>query len=82
MKQVNAYRADEQETQRLGYVMGKMMELFDKHDLTTADVMNLTTNLLAEIAVMNCMDRESVLKALGQTYDAHLTRDSQDETLN
>ena len=82
MKQVNAYKADEQETQRLGYVMKKMMELFDKHDLTTADVMNLTTNLLAEIAVMNCMDRESVLKALGQTYDAHLKNDTRDETFN
>jgi hypothetical protein len=82
MKQIEARRADEYESERLVYVMKKMLELFDKYDLTTADVMNLLTNVVSEIAVMNCMDRESLIKAVGQTYDAHLLNDSKDETVN
>jgi hypothetical protein len=51
-------------------------------DLSVADMMNMMTNLLAEIAFVECVDRETLLNILGTTYDLHVESAIKNETLN
>jgi hypothetical protein len=45
-------------------------------------MMNLLNNLLAEIAFVECVDRETLLNILGTTYDLHVESAMKDETFN
>jgi hypothetical protein len=82
MKLVEPYEATDDEHARIMRATGRILRVFDDSDLSSADIMNLLTNLMAEIAVVECIDRETVLSVIGQTYDLHLEASSKDETLN
>lgn len=76
------YVASEDEHYRILRASGRVLRVLSEAELSSADVMNLLTNLIAEVAVVECLDRESVIKAVGMTYDLHLEASAKDETLN
>jgi hypothetical protein len=82
MKTVDPYVATDDEHARIMRATGRILRVFDDSGLSSADIMNLLTNLMSEIAVVECIDRETVLSVIGQTYDLHLEASAKDETLN
>jgi hypothetical protein len=82
MRTIDPYRASEDEAARLLRTLNKVLAVFRDSDLNTADVMNLLINLVAEVAVVECIDRESFIATMGKTYDLHLANDAENETIN
>jgi hypothetical protein len=76
------YYAEGAEEQRLNNATRKVLKIADEMDLSVADMMNMMTNLLAEIAFVECVDRETLLNILGTTYDLHVESAIKNETLN
>jgi hypothetical protein len=76
------YEATDDEHARIMRATGKILRVFDDLNLNVADMLNLLTNLIAEIAVVECLDRESIVTSVGRTYDLHLEASAKDETLN
>jgi hypothetical protein len=76
------YIATDDEHVRIMRASTRVLRVLSEADLTSADVMNLLTNLIAEIAVVECLDRESLVVSIGRTYDLHLEASAKDETLN
>lgn len=82
MKTVEPYMATDDEHVRILRASQRVFRVMADANLSTADMMNMLTNLIAEIAVVECVDRESVVVAVGKTYDLHLEASAKDETLN
>lgn len=82
MKTVEPYRASEDEAARILRTLNKVLRVLGESDLSTADVMNLLVNLVAEVAVVECLDRESFITTMGKTYDLHLANNAKNETIN
>jgi hypothetical protein len=82
MRTIDPYRASEDEAARLLRTLNKVLAVLRDSDLNTADVMNLLINLVAEVAVVECIDRESFITTMGKTYDLHLANDAENETIN
>ena len=82
MRTIDPYRASEDEAARLLRTLHKVLAVLRESDLNTADVMNLLINLVAEVAVVECIDRESFITTMGKTYDLHLANDAENETIN
>jgi hypothetical protein len=82
MRTVDPYRASEDEAARILRTLNKVLAVLRDSDLNTADVMNLLINLVAEVAVVECIDRESFITTMGKTYDLHLANDAENETIN
>lgn len=76
------YYAEGAEEQRLSRAATRILKVADDLELTTADMMNLLTNLIAEIAFVECIDRETIISILGATYDHHVKAAMKDETFN
>ena len=82
MRTIDPYRASEDEAARLLRTLHKVLAVLRESDLNTADVMNLLINLVAEVAVVECIDRESFITTMGKTYDLHRATDAENETIN
>lgn len=82
MKVTDAYEATGDQHALILRAANRVLRVFAESDLSSADIMNLLTNLIAEIAVVECVDRESVIHAVGQTYDMHLEASAKNETIN
>lgn len=76
------YYAEGAEAQRLANASRKFFKIADDMELSVADMMNLLTNILAEIAFVECVDRESLLNIIGKTYDLHVESATKNETFN
>ena len=81
-KVIEAYEAEGAEAAKLLHVTRMMLRLMDEAELTSADAMNVLSNLTAEIAIIACISREDYMSALTQTYDMHIEHHSKNETLN
>lgn len=78
----NFYYAEGAEEQRLNNAARRILKTADELELSVSDMMNLLNNLLAEIAFVECVDRETLLNILGTTYDLHVESAMKDETFN
>ncbi len=78
----NMHYAEGAEEQRLNNAARRIFKVADELELTTADMMNLMTNIIAEIAFVECIDRETIVGILGVTYDHHVKAAMKDETFN
>lgn len=82
MKTVEPYAASGDEHKKLILVTNQVLRLCDAAEMSVADMMNMLTNLMAEVAVGECIDRETMLNAVGVTYDLHLAESMKNETFN
>jgi hypothetical protein len=78
----NFYQAEGMEGQRLKMAARRMYKVADELDLTVADMMNLMTNLIADMAFTECIDRQTLLEIIGKVYDLHVESATKDETIN
>jgi hypothetical protein len=76
------YCAEGAEGQRLSRAARLIFKTADELNLSVADMMNLMTNLLAEMAFTECIDRQTLLEIVGKTYDLHIESATKDETIN
>lgn len=81
-KVIEAYEAEGNERDRLMLATRRIVRVLEADELSSADCMNVLTNLIAEIAIVACVDRTSYMDAMAQTYDLHIEHASHNETLN
>lgn len=81
-KVIDAVEADGDEREKLMRATKRILRAMEAEQLGTVDAMNVLTNLVAEIGIVACIDRENFLTAMGQTYDLHIEHANQNETLN
>ena len=67
---------------KLYEVTGAIVELLGEARLRPDEVINLLLNLLSRSSILACVDRDTIVTGLAQTYDLHLEQDSKNETLN
>ena len=67
---------------KLYEITNTIVELFSEARLRPDEVLNLLLNLLARSSILACVDRDTIVTGLAQTYDLHLEQDSKNETLN
>lgn len=82
IKPADFYYAEGAEEQRLNIAARKFFKVADEMDLSVADMMNLMTNLIVEVAFTECIDREKLLNIIGTTYNLHVEAATKNETLN
>ena len=82
IKQEGFYYAEGAEEQRLNTAARKFLKIADEMDLSVADMMNLMTNLIVEVAFTECIDKESLINIIGTTYNLHVEAATKNETLN
>jgi hypothetical protein len=81
-KLIDPHEAEGDERRKLMRTTLQIVRIMDKEELTSADSMNVLCNLVAEIAIVACVDKESFMQAIEQTYDLHIEHASHNETLN
>ena len=67
---------------KLYEITNTIVELFSEARLRPDEVLNLLLNLLARSSILACVDRDTIVTGLAQTYDMHLEQDSKNETFN
>lgn len=82
MKFQNVEIAEGERHDHLLRIQNGILKVLDHYDIPSEDALNVLTNLVAILAVENCIPREDVTAAVGDIYDAHLHYDSKDETFN
>jgi len=76
------YHAEGAEGRRLNMAARRVFKIADDLGLGVADIMNLMTNLIVDIAFTECIDRQTLLEVIGKTYDLHVESATKDETIN
>ena len=79
MKVKTPYLSDDK---KLYEITDTIVELFSEARLRPDEVLNLLLNLLARSSILACIDRDTIVTGLAQTYNMHLEQDSKNETFN
>ena len=67
---------------KLYEITNTFVEIMSEAELRPDEVLNLLLNLLARSSILACVDRDTIVTGLAQTYDMHLEQDSKNETFN
>ena len=67
---------------KLYEITNTFVEIMRDAELRPDEVINILLNLLARSSILACIDRDTIVTGLAQTYNMHLAQDTKDETFN